>query len=65
MVTKPNQQVLDGIDQAALEAEKQFRQLPVDGRAQVTMWYRDWYLKAGYTRLGKVILGSFVPGQRK
>ena len=49
------------MDKAAKEAEKELdelldKQIGDDGAEEIMLWFKRWYMKAGYKRLGKLII---------
>jgi len=49
-------EILEKMDAAAREAEKELRELPEDAVRKVAAWWKKWYLKAGHKRLGRLLL---------
>jgi hypothetical protein len=47
---------LDSMDKAANEAEKDLESIPNESLVAMGKWFRKWYLKAGYKRLGKILV---------
>lgn len=46
------------MDNAANEAEKDLESIPNDILLPTAKWVRSWYLKAGYKRLGKILVNA-------
>ena len=44
------------MDNAANEAEKDLENIPNEVLLETARWVRKWYLKAGYKRLGKILV---------
>lgn len=54
---KTTEEILRGMDEAAKLAKVDFDQLPEDIKKQASTWLRKWYGKAGYKRLGRLLVG--------
>lgn len=54
---KTTEEILAGMDEAAKQAKVEFEQLPDDVKKQAAAWLRKWYGKAGYKRLGRLLVG--------
>ena len=52
------QQVFDpeAMDAAALEANKELRQMNQNETVMIARWFKKHYLKAGHKRLGRVLV---------
>lgn len=48
----------DKMDAAALDAGRVWKCIPENEKKQVVEWVRSWYMKAGYKRLCKIMLGK-------
>jgi hypothetical protein len=44
------------MDNAANEAEKDLENVPNDILLPTAKWVKKWYLKAGYKRLGRILV---------
>ena len=53
---KTTEEILAGMDEAAKQAKVDFDQLPEDVKKQAAAWIRKWYGKAGYKRLGRLLV---------
>jgi hypothetical protein len=53
---KTTEEILAGMDEAAKQAKVEFDQLPDDVKKQAAAWLRKWYGKAGYKRLGRLLV---------
>jgi hypothetical protein len=53
-MTNESQQSMDN---AANEAEQELENIPNDMILPVAQWFNKWYLRAGYKRLGKIMVG--------
>lgn len=53
---KTSEEILAGMDEAALQAKEEFDKLPEDAKSLASAWLRKWYLKAGYRRLGRLLV---------
>ena len=51
-------QLMTSMNEAALEAEEEFKELPKAVRQGVKDFFIKWYPKAGYKKLGKMIVGK-------
>ena len=51
-------QLMDKMNEAALEAQEAFGELDKKVRVAVTEFFKTWYPKAGYKKLGKMIVGK-------
>ncbi|MCX7994997.1 MAG: hypothetical protein N3A65_04390 [candidate division WOR-3 bacterium] len=54
--TKANEELFAGMDEAAQQAKEEFDQMPDDVKKTFSQWMRKWYLKAGYRRLGRIVV---------
>ena len=54
---KTSEEILAGMDEAARLAKDDFDKLSDDTKKTVSAWLRKWYLKAGYRRLGRILVG--------
>ncbi|HEX7320313.1 MAG TPA: hypothetical protein VF399_08150 [bacterium] len=54
---KTSEEILAGMDEAARQAKDDFDRLPDDMKKTAAVWLRKWYLKAGYRRLGRILVG--------
>jgi hypothetical protein len=50
-------EILNSMDEAAGHAKQDFMTLPEETRRLAAEWVRKWYLKAGYKRLGRFLVG--------
>jgi len=50
-------EILKSMDEAAGQAKQDFMTLPEETRRLAAEWVRKWYLKAGYKRLGRFLVG--------
>ena len=46
------------MDDAATEAENELSEIPDELVFPVANWMKKWHMKAGYKRLGKILLES-------
>jgi hypothetical protein len=53
---KTTEEILAGMDEAAKLAKVEFEQLPDEVKKQAAAWLRKWYGKAGYKRLGRLLV---------
>ena len=53
---KTTEEILAGMDEAAKQAKVDFDQLSEDVKKQAAAWIRKWYGKAGYKRLGRLLV---------
>ncbi len=53
---KTKEEILAGMDEAAKQAKENFDGLPQDIKRGAAQWLRKWYLKAGYKRLGRILV---------
>ncbi len=53
---KSNDALFAGMDEAAEKARQEFDQMPEDTKKIFAQWMRKWYLKAGYRRLGRILV---------
>ena len=44
------------MDNAANEAEQALENIPNETLLPTARWFKEWYLKAGYKRLGKIMV---------
>jgi len=58
---RPQDEILSGMDEAARQAKEDFDKLPEETKKTVAVWMRKWYLKAGYRRLGRIMV-SYAKG---
>ncbi len=49
---------LQEMDDAATEAENELSEIPDEFVIPVAIWMKKWYMKAGYKRLGRILLES-------
>ena len=54
--------VLQEMDDAAVEAENELSDIPDELVTPVANWMKRWYMKAGYKRLGKILIESAEQG---
>ena len=47
------------MDNAAQQAKEIWDKIPEEETKQVAAWMKEWYLKAGYKRLGKIVIGKY------
>jgi len=52
------------IDEDAVEAKKEFYELPLEARKIVSGWVLKWYMKTGLKRLGRIMV-SFAKERSK
>ena len=50
-------EILKAMDEAAGQGKQDFMMLPDETRRLAAEWVRKWYLKAGYKRLGRFLVG--------
>ena len=50
-----SQQIMDN---AANEAEQDLENIPNEVLLPTAKWVKQWYLKAGYKRLGKILVAT-------
>jgi len=50
------------MDDAATEAENELSDIPGEVVVPVANWLKKWYMKAGYKRLGRILLESAEQG---
>ena len=66
MAEKKNQEeILKGMDDAAKLAHDEFTVMPEDIKKQAAAWMRRWYLKAGYRRLGRILVSFAKEVERR
>lgn len=53
---KTTEEILAAMDEAAKQAKVDFGQLPEDVKKQAAAWIKKWYGKAGYKRLGRLLV---------
>ncbi|KPJ70996.1 hypothetical protein AMJ52_09210 [candidate division TA06 bacterium DG_78] len=53
---KTTEEILAGMDEAAKQAKIEFEQLPDEVKKHAAAWLRKWYGKAGYKRLGRLLV---------
>jgi hypothetical protein len=53
---KTTEEILAGMDEAAKQAKVEFDQLPGEVKKQAALWLKKWYGKAGYKRLGRLLV---------
>ncbi|UCC12892.1 MAG: hypothetical protein JSW02_05045 [candidate division WOR-3 bacterium] len=58
-------EILKGMDEAAGQAKQDFMTLPEETRRLASEWVRKWYLKAGYKRLGRFLVGYAKDQEKK
>ena len=46
------------MDNAANEAEQDLENIPNEVLLPTAEWMRQWYMKAGYKRLGKILVAT-------
>ncbi|MEO0136154.1 MAG: hypothetical protein ABIL39_08880 [candidate division WOR-3 bacterium] len=51
-----NEELFAVMDEAAQQAKEEFNQLPDEIKRAFAQWMRKWYLKAGYRRLGRIVV---------
>ncbi len=51
-----NEELLANMDKAASQAKEEFETLPAEVKIEFARWMRKWYLKAGYRRLGRIVV---------
>ena len=51
-------QLMKKMNEAALEAQVAFSELDKKVRVSITEFFKAWYPKAGYKKLGKMIVGK-------
>jgi hypothetical protein len=61
---KTSEEILRGMDEAAGQAKIEFEQLPEDVKKQAAAWLKKWYGKAGYKRLGRLLV-AYAKEQEK
>jgi len=61
---KTSEEILRGMDEAAKLAKEDFDTLPEEIKKGAAAWIRKWYLKAGYKRLGRLLV-SYAKEQEK
>lgn len=65
MMDKETQgQILANMDQAAVQAKQEFTAFPEEAKQLMSEWMRNWYLKAGYRRLGRIMV-AYAKDQSK
>ena len=52
-----NDELMKKMDEAGEEARKDFYELPIEARKIISSWVLKWYLKAGFKRLGRIMVG--------
>lgn len=57
-VTKTKEEIVAEMNAAATVAAEDLKKVPENARAAIKGWFEKHYLKAGYKRLGKVLLGK-------
>jgi len=48
--------LIQKMDQDAVEAKKEFYELPLEARKIVSGWVLKWYMKTGHKRLGRIMV---------
>ena len=56
MERKSKEEILAGMDEAAKQAKEDFEKLPEEIKKHASKWVYKWYLKAGYKRLGRLLV---------
>ena len=59
------QQILKNMDEAARQAAEEFEKLPEETKKQASAWIKKWYLKAGYKRLGRLMVAYAKKQEKK
>ena len=54
---RSKEETLKAMDEAAGQAKQDFMTMPEETRRLAAEWVRKWYLKAGYKRLGRFLVG--------
>lgn len=54
----------EAMDLAANDAEADLKDVSVEALEAVAMWWKQWYMKAGHKRLGRILL-QYVPKEQK
>ena len=49
----------EAMDKAACEAAIVYEKIPEEAKKMVEEWTKAFYLKAGYKRLGRILVGKF------
>ncbi len=62
---KSKDEILKAMDEAAGQAKQDFLTLPEETRRLAAEWVRKWYLKAGYKRLGRFLVGYAKDQEKK
>lgn len=44
------------MDNAAVDAQNELVDMPDDALAMVANWFHRWYMRAGYKRLGRILI---------
>ncbi len=53
---KTTEEILKGMDEAAEQAKVEFERLPEETKKFAAAWLKKWYGKAGYKRLGRLLV---------
>ena len=53
---KTSDEILARMDEAAKKAKEDFDKLPEEVKKLAAGWIKNWYLKAGYKRLGRMLV---------
>lgn len=54
-VKMSDEELIERMDAAAVDAKKEFDELPIEARKIISSWALKWYLKAGHKRLGRIM----------
>uniref|UniRef100_A0A7C4XEF9 PFL domain-containing protein n=1 Tax=candidate division WOR-3 bacterium TaxID=2052148 RepID=A0A7C4XEF9_UNCW3 len=60
-----SEELLANMDRAASQAKEEFDSLSDDVKIEFARWMRKWYLKAGYRRLGRIVVAYAKEMERK
>lgn len=59
-----NEELTKRMDENAAEAKKEFDELPIEARKIISSWVFKWYMKAGFRRLGRIMV-SFAKEKKR
>lgn len=59
-----NEELIKRMDEDAVEAKKEFDELPIEARKIISSWVSKWYMKTGFKRLGRIMV-SFAKEKKE
>ncbi|PIU80932.1 MAG: hypothetical protein COS71_00855 [Candidatus Moranbacteria bacterium CG06_land_8_20_14_3_00_40_12] len=59
-----NEELIKRMDEDAVEAKKEFDELPIEARKIISSWVFKWYMKTGFKRLGRMMV-SFAKEKKE